>query len=315
MENYPRSLVELESCFSTERECHQYLFQIRWPNGFKCPQCGAGSHWVSDRGLYVCSQCEQQVSVTAGTIFHGSRKPLRLWFRAIWQITSQKYGANALGLMRVLGLGSYHTAWEWLHKLRRAMVRPERERLTGIVEVDETYIGGKRSGKRGRGAAGKVLAAIAVEDTAVEPGGKGIGRVRVCRIADASGDSLLKFIRENVEKGSTVRTDCWTGYSEVEAAGYTHEKVPGYGTIGEDLLPLVHLVASLVKRWLLGTYQGAVKPQYLDYYLDEYTFRFNRRKSASRGKLFYRLIEQAVAVPPISASRTIDKGKSLEHSL
>lgn len=307
--------MELESWFTTEDECRLYLFRMRWPNGFNCPQCGASSNWETGRGLYVCSRCEQQVSVTAGTIFHGSRKPLRLWFRAIWQITSQKYGANALGLMRVLGLGSYHTAWEWLHRLRRAMVRPGRETLRGVVEVDEIFVGGERSGKRGRGAAGKVLVVIAVEDTAVEPGGKGIGRVRMSRIADASSENLLKFISDNIEKGSTIRTDCWAGYSGVGASGYKHEKVLGYGTVGEDSLPLVHRIAALVKRWLLGTYQGAPKPQYLDYYLDEYTFRFNRRKSASRGKLFYRLIEQAVAVPPVTGRQILDTRKSSEYNL
>jgi transposase-like protein len=195
------------------------------------------------------------------------------------------------------------------------MVRPGREPLRGVVEVDETFLGGERGGKRGRGAAGKALVAIAVEDTAVKPGTKGIGRVRMSRIADASSDSLLKFIRDNIEEGSTVRTDCWSGYSGVAAAGYKHEKVPGYGTVGEDLLPLVHRIGSLAKRWLLGTYQGAVKPQYLDYYLDEYTFRFNRRKSASRGKLFYRLIEQAVAVSPVSAHQIPNTRKISEYNL
>jgi len=174
-ENYPRTLLEFEKQFSTESRCADYLMKMRWPGGFLCPHCGAGSPWLTARGQFHCSQCGIQTTVTAGTIFHRARKPLPLWFRAMWHITGQKYGANALGLQRILDLGSYHTAWQWLHKLRKAMVRPGRDRLSGIVEVDETYVGGKKPGKRGRGAAGKALVGIAVEDK----GKEGIGRIRL----------------------------------------------------------------------------------------------------------------------------------------
>jgi transposase-like protein len=217
----------------------------------------------------------------------------------MWSVTSQKYGANALGLQRVLGLGSYHTAWEWLHKLRRAMVRPGREKLSGIVEVDETYVGGRKPGKRGRGAEGKVLVMIAVEDK----GKLGFGRIRLGRVEDASGDSLCGFVQGNVEAGSRVRTDGWKGYDSLVKKGYEHEIQEETGEIGEEMLPLVHRIVSLMKRWLMGTYQGAVREQHLDYYLDEYTFRFNRRTSGSRGKLFYRLIQQAMMVAPVPASK------------
>lgn len=216
----------------------------------------------------------------------------------MWHITSQKYGANALGLQRVLGLGSYHTAWRWLHRMRRAMVRPDRDQLHGMVEVDETYIGGERSGKRGRGAANKVLVVIAVEDK----GGskhRGIGRIRLGRVADASGDSLLGFTQKNVLPGSRVRTDGWSGYEPLAGAGYSHI------VVGAMELTIAHLVASLLKRWLLGTYQGAVNVNHLDYYLDEFTFRFNRRTSASRGKLFYRLVQQAVKTDPVPGSQIV----------
>lgn len=233
--------------------------------------------------------------MTSGTVFHQTRKPLRLWFHAMWHLTSQKYGANALGLQRVLGLGSYHTAWEWLHRLRRAMVRPGREKLSGTVEVDETFIGGERPGKRGRGAENKALVVIAVEDK----GEFGFGRIRVRRIPDASGSSLMTFVHDNIELGSFVRTDGWVGYSQLSKRGYTHVKVRSSAIVGSDPLSLVHRIASLLKRWLLGTYQGAVQPSHLDYYLDEYTFRFNRRTSASRGKLFYRLVQQAMMIQPI----------------
>lgn len=217
----------------------------------------------------------------------------------MWTITSQKYGANALGIQRILDLGSYHTAWEWLHKFRRAMVRPDREKLSGVVEVDETFVGGLKSGKRGRGAEGKALVVIAVEDKDK----LGFGRIRLARIEDASGCSLLRLVKENVEMDSTVRTDGWNGYKNLRVEGYKHLVQGCVGKVGDDMLPLVHRIASLMKRWLMGTCQGAVKEQHLDYYLDEYTFRFNRRTSDSEGKLFYRLVQQAMIVDPVSANQ------------
>jgi len=257
--------------------------------------------------MYRCCNCDVQTSVTSGTIFHDTRKPLRVWFEAIWHITSQKYGANALGLQRVLGFGSYQTAWKWLHKLRRAMVRPGRERLSGIVEVDETYVGGEKQGKRGRGAAYKALVLIAVEDK----GREGFGRIRLGRCADASSPSLTAFVQENIESGSTVRTDGWKGYERLSSQNYKHIVVRKNASLGEDMLPLAHRIASLLKRWLLGTYQGAVRPSHLDYYLDEYTFRFNRRTSASRGKLFYRLVQQATLIAPVRGTEIKGGNKSL----
>jgi len=216
-----------------------------------------------------------------------------MWFRAIWWVTSQKYGASALGMKRVLGLGSYETAWTWLHKFRRAMVRHGRDRLCGTVEVDETYIGGEKPGKRGRGAAGKALVVIAAQKD-----GRRIGRIRLRRVPDASGDSLEEAVQQAVEPGSVVRTDGWTGYNGLKALGYSHVIARTEAAVGESLLPLCHRVASLLKRWLLGTHQGAVSHEHLDYYLDEYTFRFNRRTSRFRGKLFYRLLQQAVVTEP-----------------
>lgn len=246
------------------------------------------------RGLYRCVHCHFETTVTAGTIFQDTRKPLRLWFRAIWLLTSQKYGANALGLQRVLGLNNYRTAWTWLHKLRRAMVRPGRDQLSGLIRADEIYIGGERPGKRGRGAAGKALAVIMVE---LKQGKT--ARIRLRRVPDASGSSLEEAIKEGVEPGSIVQTDGWGGYNGLSKLGYTHEIIRKEAVIGENLLPEVNRVAALVKRWLLGTYQGGIHLSHLEYYLDEYTFRFNRRSSHSRGKLFYRLVEQAVAVEPV----------------
>ena len=293
-EDYPRTLMELEERFSTEAACLEYLRKLRWPNGFVCPQCAAQEIWKTRRGLFHCAKCGAQTSVTSGTILHGTRKPLPIWFRAMWHITNQKYGANALGLKRLLGLGSYHTAWQWLHKLRRAMVRPNRDRLSAIVQVDETYVGGAKPGKRGRGAAGKTLVGIAVEVVKSDDD-EIMGRLRLRHLEDASGDSLIPFIQDVIQPKSIVRTDDWAGYINLSGCGFTHMVVSG------SELKSAHLVAALLKRWLLGTYQGAVRPSHLSYYLDEFTFRFNRRTSASRGKLFYRLVQQAMMIDPAPA--------------
>ena len=289
-EDYPRSLKEFEARFATEAACLDYLTALRWPEGFVCPQCEGTQAWHTARGLWHCPQCKTQTSVTAGTMFHRARLPLRLWFRAIWHITNQKYGANALGLQRALGLGNYETAWQWLHKLRRAMVRPGRDQLSGCVQVDETYVGGrKKAGKPGRGASGKVVVAIAVEDKSPT----GIGRIRLRQLPDASAGSLGGGVCTMIAPGSMVKTDDWAGYGSLPSLGYPRR------VLNPKDLKLPHLVASLLKRWLLGTYQGAVRPTHLAYYLDEFTFRFNRRTSRSRGKLFYRLVQQALLLDPV----------------
>jgi transposase-like protein/ribosomal protein L37AE/L43A len=291
MSEYPRTILEFETRFATEEACREYLVGLRWPEGFRCPACGHERAWRTARALLHCGQCGRQTSVTAGTIFQDTHQPLRLWFRAMWYVTSQKLGVSALGLQRVLGLGSYHTAWAWLHKLRRAMVRPGRDRLRGTVEVDETYIGGEKPGKRGRGAAGKCLVVIAAEHE-----GARTGRIRLRRVPDGSAQSLHGAVREAIESGSLVETDGWTGY---KGLAYPHTVLRGTDELGEHPLPHCHRVAALLERWWLGTHQGAIRPSHLDYYLDEFTFRFNRRTSRSRGMLFYRLAQQAVAIDPV----------------
>lgn len=295
MEDYPRTLLELERRFATEQACREYLFALRWPNGFVCPRCVGNRAWAMTRGLWLCGGCRSQVSVTAGTIFQGTRLPLMLWFRAIWYVTSQKNGASALGVQRILGLGSYETAWTWLQKLRRAMVRPGRDRLSGTVEVDETYLGGLEEGLGGRKTQNKALIAVAAQEV-----DRGIGRIRMQRIADVTAITLCGFVGQAVEPGSVIRTDGWPAYASVKLRGYHHE-VSIIGRRRErasQLLPRVHRVVALLKRWLMGTHQGAVGHKHLDYYLDEFTFRFNRRTSRSRGKLFYRLVQQAVQTAP-----------------
>lgn len=296
-EDYPRTVLELETRFATDDACRQYLVQLRWPQGFICPRCKASTAWPATRGRLVCTRCRYQASVTAGTVFQDTRKPLRLWFRAMWYVTSQKNGASAMGVQRVLGLGSYLTAWTWLHKLRRAMVRPGRDRLSGRVEVDETYVGGEEeTGAHARQIRKKSLVVIAAQED-----DRGIGRIRMAHVPDASAASLHGFILGAVEPGSVVHTDAWQGYSGVKEKGYAHEITVLRGRGKEaaiELMPRVHRVAGLLKRWLLGTHQGCVSSEHLDYYLDEYTFRFNRRKSHSRGKLFYRLVQQALQIDP-----------------
>ncbi len=294
MEEYPETIIEFRERFANEQACRDYVEKLRWPHGFICPDCQNTTGWKMKRDLYWCQYCDAQVSLTAGTLFHDTRKPLRLWFETMWYITNQKSGVSALGLQRVMGLGSYHTAWNWLHKLRRAMVRPGRDRLTGTIEVDEIFLGGERSGKRGRGTEGKALVVIAAQ--AAE---RGIGRIRLKRVADASGESLEPAVWEMVEPGSEVHTDGWRGYNGLAELGYGHKVIRKNPTLGDNLLPLANRVASLLQRWLLGTHQGAVAHSHLEYYLDEYTFRFNRRTSKSRGLLFYRLINQAIDLGPV----------------
>lgn len=294
IEDYPKTLLELEDRFATDEQCRAYLMRLRWPEGFSCPRCTGKNAWPAQRDRFICTSCRHQTTVTAGTIFQDSRLPLRSWLRAIWQVTSQKNGASALGVQRVLGFGSYQTAWTVLHKLRRAMVRPGRDKLTGRVEVDETQVG--RPGYKGRGSPTKTLIVIAAQEE-----GKGIGRIRMARIPDGSAEHLHGFIQSAIAQGSCVHTDGWKPYQGLGSLGYEHDitKLKGQPlNAATEELPRVHRVASLLKRWLLGTHQGAIAPEHLDYYLDEFTFRFNRRTSASRGKLFYRLIQQAVRVSP-----------------
>jgi len=302
VEEYPRNLTELEAKFGTEEACRNYLARLRWPRGFRCPRCGGERSWPVRGVLLECAGCGCQTSVTAGTIFQHTRTPLPVWFRAMWWVTTQKNGASALGLQRVLGLKSYETAWAWLHKLRRAMVRPGRDRLTGRVEVDECYVGGPEEGLPGRLNLEKTLVVVAAQED-----GPGIGRIRMRQIIDASAESLVPFVQDSVEPGSIIHTDGWLGYLPLEKKGYEHEVtlLRRKKKTASQLMPRVHRVIALLKRWLMGTHQGAVSHKHLDYYLDEFTFRFNRRRSKSRGKLFFRLVQQAVAVEPVTLDRIL----------
>jgi transposase-like protein len=292
IEDYPNNFEEFLDQFKTEDDCIEYIQKIRWPDGFVCPQCQATKAWTTSRGLLHCSECRHDTSVTVGTVFEGTQKPLRVWFHVMWMLMAQKTGVSAKNLKEFIGFGSYQTIWGWLHKLRSVMVCPGRDRLRGSVEVDETYIGGKEKGKRGRGAENKVLVAVAIERVNDK-----LGRVRFRCIEDASEENLIPFVCDMVEPGSKVITDGWLGYTNLSDNGYVHDKrtIKESSLEAYDLLPNVHLVITLVKRWLRGTHQGAVRPSHLQDYLDEYAFRFNRRLSTHRGKLFYRLMQQAVS--------------------
>lgn len=302
--HYPRSVGEFQAWFGTDADCLDYLEWLRWPDGFTCPACGHHGGWRLADGRFMCSGCGGRTSVTAGTIFDRTRTPLTVWFNACWLFATGKDGVSALSLKRTLEIGSYQTAWALLHRLRSVLVRPGRERLSGTVEVDETYIGGLEEGLSGGRARGKkVLVGIAVEIR--EP--QGYGRCRIGPLADASAASLHPFVKDSIEPGSTVITDGWQGYRGLDKHGYVHDRRSQRAARvrGEDpneLLPAVHRVASLAKRWLLGTHQGAVDEAHLPSYLHEFVFRFNRRHSRSRGMVFYRVLELAVAYDPVRYS-------------
>jgi transposase-like protein len=302
--DYPRTVREFNAFFPDERCCLDYLVRLRWPEGFLCAVCAGTRVWRMSKGRNLrCAGCRADVSITAGTIFADTRLPLSSWFAAAWYASSQKPGVSALGLKRTLGLGSYETAWALLHKLRRAMVRPGRELLAGELEVDESYLGGPRPGRRGRGALGKQIVAIAAEAL---PRGA-IGRIRISRIVDCSEQTLTGFVSAVAEPGSVVYTDHWSGYAGLAAAGFRHwpTNVSASGDPAHVAMPRVHRVASLLKRWLLGTHHGGVKPGQLDAYVEEFVFRFNRRTSRHRGLVFYRLLQQAVHVEPVPFDRLL----------
>lgn len=294
--DYPHTYREFVQEFPSDDACAVYLEQLRWPVGFCCPACQTrGVPWRQTRGRLVCSACRHQTSVTTGTILEKTRTPLTTWFEAAWHLTTAKNGLSAKTLERTLGI-NYRTAWAMLQRYRVSMVRSERERLSGAVEVDETLVGGvERGGKRGRGTS-KPIVVIAVEVKEA----KGFGRVRMRHVPDASGANLHPFICDVVAQGANVRTDGWTGYNGLSKHGYVHERtvLSSSGDPAHVSMPGVHRIASLLNRWILGTHQGSVIPAHLQSYLEEFTFRFNRRNSRSRGLVFRRLIEQSMVTGP-----------------
>lgn len=288
--DYPSTFGQFQDWFSTDEACLRYLARLRWPDGFKCPRCEGGEYWLTGRKQWMCRACALRTSVTAGTLFDRTRTPLRTWFAAIWFVMAQKNGVSALGLQRVLGLKSYETAWAWMHKLRRAMIVPGRELLKGTVEVDETFVGGISRGNSGR-SSDKVGVMVAAERV----GKRKIGRIRLEKTPEGSLQ-LIDFTTRVVTLGSSVETDGARELRRIGNLGYEHKYYTQLGsTIPAHVdLPAVHIVASQLKRWLIGTLHQGTSIEHLPYYLDEFTFRFNRRSSNSRGLLFYRLLQQAM---------------------
>lgn len=296
--DYPENWNQFIDWFHDNDACLNYIDKIRWPNGFICPRCFMNSTpYKLKNGSLKCPTCRKETSVTSGTIFDKTRTPLKDWFGAIWYITNQKNGVSALGIQRLLGLGSYQTSWTLLHKLRSAMVNPEREKLSGLVEIDETFIRRSSSTKSNKNQTNTIVL-IAVE--LLEP--KDFGRIRLRHVDAATKENVKQFILDVVEPGSTIYSDGSALYNCAKENGFAHHRTVHLGSdiAAHITMPGVHRVASLLKRWLLGAYQGAIKEKQLGHYLDEYTFRFNRRKSKSRGLLFYRLLEQAVITAPLT---------------
>jgi len=301
--DYPNTYRKFVEMFPDDAKCAAFLARLRWPEGFICPACKiASTPWNESRGRLACPICRHQTSVSTGTIFDKTRTPLTTWFEAAWHVSSAKNGMSAKTLERTIGT-SYQVAWMMLQRFRVAMVNTDRKQLSGDVEVDETFAGGEEhGGKRGRGAT-KSIVVIAVEIR--QP--KGFGRVRMRHIPDVSGESLLPFVREVVAPGSVVRTDGWSGYNGLSDYGYTQDilVLSSSGDPAHVSMPGVHRVASLLKRWLLGTHQGSLLSNHLQSYLEEFTFRFNRRTSRSRGLVFRRLLEQAVITGPVTQADII----------
>ncbi|MBI5710652.1 MAG: IS1595 family transposase [Candidatus Eisenbacteria bacterium] len=291
--DFPRSVQEFQARFANEAACREYLVASRWPDGFVCPRCGfQEAIHLPERLLWRCKECGYDTSVTAGTVLHRTRIPLTQWFWAAYLMTTHTPGLSALQLQRQLGIGRYETAWTMLQKLRRAMVRPDREPLREKVEVDDTYVGGPEAGLRG----GRELREKALVVGAVEVRGTASGRIRLQVVPDASGPSLTGFVHANVDRGTVVLTDGWQGYAPLSEIGYRHRpRTQGDPKRAEKLLPRIHRVFGNLKTWLRGTHHG-VGHRHLQAYLDEFTFRFNRRRTPMAA--FQTLLGLGAQCPP-----------------
>lgn len=301
--DYPRNFTEFIEWFHSEADAWSYVARLRWPDGFSCPSCGNGDAWLTDRYLYVCTKCRKQTSLTAGTVFERSRLSLRQWLYAVWLVAGEKRGVSAKSLQNALGLVSYEAAWLALHKIRLAMTKTSPDLLSGVVEVDESYIGGVSPGKRGRDT-DKAILAVAVERLGYGKKSKRVklGRVRIRVIPDTKRRTLEEFVSDVAAPGAIIHTDAKKEYDRLDQLGYEHvvsnqKDSPHPAHVN---MPGVHRVASLVKRWVLGTHQGGLARQHLDAYLDEFTFRFNRRASRNRGLVFYRLLQQCLSTRPLT---------------
>lgn len=305
---FPKTLVEFDARFDDEDACVAYLRSCRWPQGFVCPKCAGTKSWRVRGRLEECAGCGKQTSITAGTVFHGTRKPLRTWFRALVLMLTSKQGCSALEMERLLGL-AHQTAWTWAHKLRLLFDPAASAKLDGAVEIDETYLGGDDvAAHKGRSLAGKKVCVVA----AVEVKGTAMGRARVELVADATARSLRDFAERNIAIGSTLHTDGAAAYRSLAKRGFTHRpEVIGNPKRAAKLFPHAHRIFSLVRRVLLATHQGAVRPQHLQRYLDEYVFRFNRRSSANRFLLVQRALDRAVLERAFTYAQITDRAVTL----
>lgn len=302
MTDFPRSLLEFQEQFPDEAACAGYLRQMRWPDGFVCPSCGGGRSWAlkTKAWTHECADCRKQTSVTAGTVMHGSKLPLAVWFWAAYLMATHSNGLSALQLQSQLGLGSYKTAWLVAAKLRRAMVAPGRTRLEGLVEVDETEVscrskGDPGAGGGGRSHQGKILVAGAVEVAARTKGGSAPGRIRLACINDFSSHSLHSFVGNSVAAGATIKTDGWSSYPGTP--NVRHEPHVIGSMAAHIVLPWVHRVFSNLKTWARGVYHG-LRRKHIQAYLDEFTFRFNRRRT--RHAAFKTLLGIGLQLKPVT---------------
>lgn len=307
--DYPKTILEFAAKFHSDEICFQYLIENRWPDGFVCSNCGnIGGWWLSKQHRFECSGCHRQFSPIAGTLMHRSHLPIRLWFWAAYLVSTHTPGISAVQLQRQLGIAKIDTAWFMLHRLRQGMVNLDRTPLSGLIEADETHIGGPAKGKRGRGvrtSANKTLIAGAVEilDYKAKNGEleKKAGRLRLQILKSASEGEIGKFLKANVAHGSTIKSDGWKGYSKFALVGFSHQQlVQGVLQKGHKLVPQIHQIFSNLKSWLIGIHHG-VEPKYLQAYLDEYVFRFNRR--AFPMSSFRSLFEILLAKKPLTLAK------------
>lgn len=283
---FPKTLKEFRKQFSTEESCRDYLVLSRWPDGFICPKCGNQTYWPRRKGkLFECTQCKFNISATSGTVMHSSHIPIQEWFWAAYFVTTFTPCLSAIQLQRQIGIGSYRTAWFMLGRLRRAMVNANRTKLSGVVEADETIIGGPAKGKRGRGAtqaAHKSLVIGAVEVISYKDKSGNVKekaqRLRLKKVTTADAGTIKLFLNNNIEFGSQIKTDGWRGYTETTLKEYNHTINPIRQLPAHQVAPHIHRVFSNLKTWLSGTHHG-VDPKYLQDYLDEFVFRFNRRQT------------------------------------
>ena len=300
--DFPLTILEFQQRFGTEEACRAYVFASRWPEGFVCPGCGGRNAGAETRRhLWICTACGRQTSVTAGTVMHATRLPLRTWFWAAYLVSTFHPGVSAKQLQRQLGIGCHETAWAMLHKLRGAMVAPERELLKGEVEIDEFFLGGYEEGlKGGRQRGKKVLVGIVIEVR-----GHGSGRPRLQVLSDASSLSLLALTKATTAPGATVHTDGYQAYNLLADHGYDHRRRPKQSVApGARLLPRAHRAISNLKAWMHGTHRG-VSPEHLPVYLDEFVFRHNRRGTPMAG--FQTLLGLGLTHEPITYRDIINR--------